>query len=92
MWVENWGICRGEKKKKAKNGQEQADCICWFFFSLNNKKKKSLKSLKIWICGGGAAAWQRKLILKTTSNTESFVLRKTLCLLSYGRAVSQFAK
>lgn len=58
MWVENWGICRGEKKKKAKNGQEQADCICCFFFFLEQQEKKEfevVKDLDMWGWSSGMA-------------------------------------
>lgn len=49
-----------QRGKKAKNGQEKEDCICFFLliyiYIYIKKIQKSLKLLKIWVCRGGAQA------------------------------------
>lgn len=57
MWVENWGICRGEKKKKKlKMGRNRLTAYAIFFFSLLNKKElEAVKVLGAWGWSTGTA-------------------------------------
>lgn len=76
VWVcvgRELGNRQGGGKEKLKMVRNRL--AAYAFFPPLKKEKKSLKSFKIWVCGGGAeASWQRKLVLKTTSDTGSFVL------------------
>lgn len=58
MWVENWGICRGEKKKKLKMGRNKLTAYVFFFFFLEQQEKKEfevVKDLDMWGWSSGMA-------------------------------------